>query len=308
MMTVGIRHCRLILDRLNFPSVCRLLLFMILISGTEMIRVMGSNYSATFGIVTSFTLNNPFLKSETANQGMIYGLKGISMYSLMHGYTFLPIFVPPPIEEHNWNRVRMTLQLFQRKGRTEVDCMHDWVVWMESDQFITNYHISLESIVEQAIAKAGKIPDLIVNRDAAGNINTGIMFIRCSEMGRKAMTRIRELQISHAHNRLVDMWDSNGCVMLLHKEIEFREVRKCCNPFVNIDAASFTIFRIQSICCSFVYKLNGRLWCFYHRKCSIRMYTWTVMGMLQSVLHLSVPKDFGHPVIFLSTLRATRSI
>lgn len=91
-------------------------------------------------------------------------------------------------------------------------------------KFITNYEISLESIVEQAIVKAGKIPDLIVNRDAAGNINTGIMFIRCSEMGRKAITKIRELQVSHAHHRLVDKWDSNGCIMLLHKEIEFREV------------------------------------------------------------------------------------
>lgn len=92
------------------------------------------------------------------------------------------------------------------------------------NKFITNYQVSLESIVAQAITKAGKVPDLIVNRDAAGNINTGIMFIRCSEMGRKAMMRIRELQISHAHNRLVDMWDSNGCIMLLNKEIEFREV------------------------------------------------------------------------------------
>ena len=56
------------------------------------------------------------------------------MYSLMHGYTFLPIFVPPPGEEHNWNRVRMTLQLFQRKERSEVTCLYDWVVWVESDQ------------------------------------------------------------------------------------------------------------------------------------------------------------------------------
>ena len=71
---------------------------------------------------------------------------------------------------------------------------------------------------------SGKVPDLILNRDAAGNINTGIMFVRCSEMGRRAMRRIRELQISHAHNVLVDKWDSNGCIMLLHKEIDFREV------------------------------------------------------------------------------------
>lgn len=91
-------------------------------------------------------------------------------------------------------------------------------------QFITNYDITFESIVAQAITQSGKLPDIIVNRDAAGNINTGIMFIRCSEMGRKAMVRIRELQVSHAHNRLVDMWDSNGCVMLLHKELQFREV------------------------------------------------------------------------------------
>ena len=186
-------------------------------------RGSNSTYTGSFGIVTSFTLNNPWLQTTTANLGMLYGLKGISMYSLMHGYYFLPIFVPPPKEEHNWNRVRMTLQLFQHKSKAGVSCMYDWVVWMESDQFITNYDVTFESIVAQATAQHGKTPDLIVNRDAAGNINTGIMFIRCSEVGRKAMVRIRELQITHAHNRLVDQWDSNGCVMLLHKELEFRE-------------------------------------------------------------------------------------
>jgi hypothetical protein len=93
-----------------------------------------SAYTPTFAIVTSFTLNNPFLTSTTANLGMIHGLKGIGMYALMHGYTFLPIFIPPPKEEHNWNRVRMTLQLFQEKDKKEVSCSYDWVVWMESDQ------------------------------------------------------------------------------------------------------------------------------------------------------------------------------
>ena len=110
------------------------LLLLVFLSDEEMILGLESNLSITFGIVTSFTLNNPFLKTETANKGMIYGLKGISMYSLMHGYTFLPVFVPPPREEHNWNRVRMTLQLFQSKEKSKVDCMYDWVVWMESDQ------------------------------------------------------------------------------------------------------------------------------------------------------------------------------
>ena len=84
--------------------------------------------------------------------------------------------------------------------------------------------MTFESIVAQAIKQSGKMPDIIVNRDAAGNINTGIMFIRCSEGGRKAMNRIRELQVTHARHILVDKWDSNGCTMLLHKELEFREV------------------------------------------------------------------------------------
>ena len=198
-------------------------------------------HTPTFGIVTSFTLNNPFLESRTANLGLLYGFKGISMYSFMHGYYFLPIFMPPPHEEHNWNRVRLTLQLFQHKKQREVSCLYNWVVWMESDQFITNYDITLASIVEQAVVQSGKVPDIIVNRDVVGNINTGIMFIRCSEMGRKAMVRIRELQITHAHNRLVDQWDSNGCIMLLHKEIEFREVMvflppKVFNSYVYFDA------------------------------------------------------------------------
>ena len=133
-MTAWMRSSQSIVEVLTFSSVCNLLMLMVLSFKIEIIRGLESNYSATFGLVTSFTLNNPFLKSEIANQGMIYGLKGVSMYSLMHGYTFLPIFVPPPGEEHNWNRVRMTLQLFQRKERSEVTCLYDWVVWMESDQ------------------------------------------------------------------------------------------------------------------------------------------------------------------------------
>ena len=119
----------------------KVLLISFLFSEFGMVQALESNYSDTFGLVTSFTLNNPFLKSETANQGMLYGLKGISMYSLMHGYSFLPIFVPPPREEHNWNRVRMTLQLFQHKQSSEVKCMYDWVVWMESDQVFLFFYI-----------------------------------------------------------------------------------------------------------------------------------------------------------------------
>lgn len=199
---------------------CSMLLLM---SSAQFNNTAGS-YRPSFAIVTSFTLNNPFLTTTTANLGMIHGLKGIGTYALMHGYTFLPIFVPPPKEEHNWNRVRMTLQLFQERDKKEVSCAYDWVVWMESDQFITNFEITFESIVAMAVKQSGKLPDIIVNRDAAGNINTGIMFIRCSERGRKAMTRIRELQVTHARHPLVDKWDSNGCTMLLHKELEFREV------------------------------------------------------------------------------------
>ena len=94
------------------------------------------NYTPSFAIVTSFTLNNPFLTSKTANLGLLYGFKGISLYCLMHGYYFLPIFLPPPKEEHNWNRVKMTMQLFQHKSKNEVSCAYDWAVWMESDHVI----------------------------------------------------------------------------------------------------------------------------------------------------------------------------
>ena len=59
----------------------------------------------------------------------------------------------------------MTLQQFQHKDNPEkLSCAYDWIVWMESDVWITNSTIKFEDIIEEGTRLLGKVPDLITNK------------------------------------------------------------------------------------------------------------------------------------------------
>ena len=182
--------------------------------------------NTSFAIVTVFTLHKEWIvNNKLGEYGLLYGLKGMSTYSLIQGYSFLPVFIAPPEEELNWNRVRMTLNLMQQADDpSKLNCAYDWIVWMESDQYITNYNRRFEDIINEITVLSGKIPDVITNRDSHGHVNTGALFVRCSEMGRRAMLKTLELKITQKNHPWVAQWDSNGAIMLMVEDPEWKGV------------------------------------------------------------------------------------
>lgn len=187
-------------------------------SGSAMARA-----GVAFSLVTAFTLDRPWLETETGLLGLSIGVQGIAAYAARHTYNFQPVFTRPSDDEHiNWARVRKTVQLFTGQG-SNLMCQSDWVVWVESDTWITNQHILLENIV--ALANDSN-PDFaaIVNRDYAGNLNTGVAFIRCSHEGLVLMHALLQCKEQNRTHHLVKAWDHNGCMMLLHGNPRYRDL------------------------------------------------------------------------------------
>ena len=212
------------------------LMCVLAMSGSAMARA-----GVAFSLVTAFTLDRPWLETETGLLGLSIGVQGIAAYAARHTYNFQPVFTRPSDDEHiNWARVRKTVQLFTGQG-SNLMCQSDWVVWVESDTWITNQHILLENIV--ALANDSN-PDFaaIVNRDYAGNLNTGVAFIRCSHEGLVLMHALLQCKEQNRTHHLVKAWDHNGCMMLLHGNPRYRDLiafvpPKACNAYPIIDYA-----------------------------------------------------------------------
>ena len=162
------------------------------------------NRPSTFAIITVFTLERrEWLDNIYAKWGLMYGIHGMAVYSEMHGYDYLPIFFGGQREPLNWNRLRKTIKLLDR---------YDWIMWMESDQFITNYGVTLESLVS-------RVPDyahIILNRDGGGNINSGVAFIRGSDRSRQLLLRI--LSMKDSDHPMIKAFDHNGVFIVLCKQ------------------------------------------------------------------------------------------
>ena len=171
------------------------------------------HHNATFSILLVFTLDEDWLSSPTARLGLTHGVRSISTYALLHGHDLLSIYMPPPDGAHwNWNRVLASRARFERLGPL---CTSYWLVWMESDQFITNYTVNLADIVAQAHARHGSVPTVITTRDAFNNVNTGVFFIRCGAPAIAILDAWLHLKSAAADDRRVRTWDHNGAFMVV---------------------------------------------------------------------------------------------
>lgn len=101
----------------------------------------------TFTVLLVFTVESAWLSNPIAQLGLTHGVRGISTYALMHGHQLHTVHAAPPGAHWNWNRVLYTLERFQRLPS---HCTHEWMMWMKSDQFITNYDVQLADIVAEA--------------------------------------------------------------------------------------------------------------------------------------------------------------
>lgn len=195
--------------------------------------------NTSFTIVTAFTLDPLWLQTETGLLGLSVGIQAISAYSARNGYGFEPVFTRLDTGHINWGRVHKTMQLFEDPAGSELRCASEWVVWMESDTWITNQTVLLEDIVAMA-REDNPDPTVIVNKDYVGNLNTGVALIRCSEDGLALIHALIQCKDHNSTHHLVQAWDHNGCMMILHDQERFREFfafvsPKSCNAYVSID-------------------------------------------------------------------------
>lgn len=87
-------------------------------------------------------------------------------------------------------------------------------VMTEGDVLITNQSVTIADIVSLSASVLGREPSLILNRDAAHNINTGTYFVRNSPAGRAIMDRITAIRTEHAGDHKLINWGANGATMI----------------------------------------------------------------------------------------------
>ena len=162
---------------------------------------------------------------------MSYGVATSSLYAQRHRHRFVAVTHPAAGPEAagkrlEWARNRAIQQLFRDDGSEsgdELACQVDYAFWLEADVWITNLTVPLDDLVAAAAAARGDgaAPELIVNRDAAGNLNTGTGLIRCSAAGLRMLERMDEIRYSHADDRKLLMWGANGAAMVMHHETQY---------------------------------------------------------------------------------------
>ena len=165
-------------------------------------------------VVTVFSTQDSWLDDRSGRLGFQRGLGGWSKYTYLHGYTFKTLFfVPSNGERLNWNRVQAALDEC-RDGAP-------WVVWMESDIWVTNFDKRIEDVLDAAL---GKNPDtfFVLNIDAIGNINAGSGFVRCSERGVVGLQTLLRFRTERSDDVNVRAWDANGALILLSQDSSWR--------------------------------------------------------------------------------------
>ena len=169
-----------------------------------------------FAIVSVSSFAAPWVHSLDGQLGIIYSTQTAFIYALKHNYSISLTTQPVPGEEIDsirldWAKLASIEKLFtDADGR--LDCSHcEYAFWMEADVIITNLTVRLEDVVSRATALHGGTPaDLIINRDAAGNINTGTGFFRCSQKSLDILHRLTEIRHEYATDPKLVLWASNG--------------------------------------------------------------------------------------------------
>ena len=177
----------------------------------------------TFAVVAISSLAPDWLSSPDGQLGLSYGVATASLYAQRHRYRFVAVTHPSAGPEAagkrlEWARNHQIQQLFASSNDDEskaLDCQVDYVFWLEADAWITNLTVPLEQLVTAGAAARGDgaAPEMVIDRDAAGNLNTGTGLIRCSAAGLRMLQRMDEIRYSHANDRKLITWGANGAAV-----------------------------------------------------------------------------------------------
>ena len=178
----------------------------------------------TFAVVVISSLAPDWVASPDGQLGLSYGVATASLYAQRHRHRFVAVTHPSAGPEAagkrlEWARNRQIQQLFassaDESGAPVLDCQVDYAFWLEADAWMTNLTVPLQQLVAAGAAARGDgaAPEMIINRDAAGNLNTGTGLIRCSAAGLRMLERMDEIRYSHANDRKLVMWGANGAAV-----------------------------------------------------------------------------------------------
>ena len=175
--------------------------------------MVNSTAFLTIAIVTVFSLDSKWLGDPSGKLGLERGIHGWSKYAYMQGYDFKPyFFVPDNNERLNWNRAQACLEACKSSR-------YDWVFWTESDVWVTNYTTRLEEVIALAGHK-----HVILNYDAIGNPNAGSGFVKCSAVGRSALTENLALRTAAKTHYAVQAWDTNGAWIAMLENAKWKHL------------------------------------------------------------------------------------
>ena len=163
-------------------------------------------------MVSMTTLNHDYVVSEDAQFSFEYALATQTAYAHRWGYPFfLQAVTPPGDEQHDkrldWGR----LYLVQRLQAT-MPAICEWIFALEGDVVITNHLFNLATVFDLAGNAS-----FVINRDTAGNLNTGVWYVRSTPLAQDILAFIATIRYSHKDDSRVRGWGFNGGTMVRGK-------------------------------------------------------------------------------------------
>lgn len=160
-------------------------------------------------MITMTTLNHEYVAGEDGQFSFEVAMATQAAYAARHGYPFfLSAVVPPGDEPHDkrldWGRL-YNIQRLQRQASG----LCEWFFALEGDVIITNHSFDLSTVFNLAGNAS-----FIINRDLAGNLNTGLYFVRSTPLAQDMMSFIASTRFSHKHDIRVKGWGFNGGTMV----------------------------------------------------------------------------------------------
>lgn len=176
-------------------------------------------------IMTVSSVDDGYFDTGDARVVFQFGIGTQAMYSQLHNYSLHMVATAAPGSEAFIKRLDWARHYAARRLLDGLDC--SWIMMTEGDVIITNLTVRVEDIIQEAVknylGKEQEGPSLILNRDAAKNINTGTFFIRNSPLGRQVMDRVSVIRHEHAMDFKLKAWGANGAMMIALRDHFVRE-------------------------------------------------------------------------------------
>ena len=163
-------------------------------------------------LVTESSLDRNYIYSADSQVTLEFGISSQARYAVKHRMTFLLSTQPSPGVEPfdkrlDWGRLEAV--------RSALD-LCDWVLIMEGDVIVTN-----DTITVAELTHGNK--DIIVARDVAMNINTGIWLVRSSQTSRDFLERLFKIRDENSRETVVKQWASNGAFIVALREQRWKD-------------------------------------------------------------------------------------